>query len=155
MIWTEVSVPFATSWRAGFHHCLSKKKIEKEEKIHLMSYFWSVLTQFQEEEEELEEEEEAVEVEEVEIVNVIQQKPTMSRVERITEVSSAHVLQPEKMDTRYFGELLADVYRKNCDIHTCISEHVAKIRGKSVGLLSSTVLQLYTRSKHQELSTLF
>ncbi|XP_038844329.1 protein POF1B-like [Salvelinus namaycush] len=35
-----------------------------------------------------------------------------------------------KMDTRFFGELLAEVYRKNCDIHTCISEHVAKIRGR-------------------------
>uniref|UniRef100_A0A671VPT2 POF1B helix-loop-helix domain-containing protein n=3 Tax=Sparus aurata TaxID=8175 RepID=A0A671VPT2_SPAAU len=34
------------------------------------------------------------------------------------------------MDTRYFGELLADVYRKNCDIHSCISDHVSKIRGK-------------------------
>uniref|UniRef100_A0A3Q1GIB0 POF1B actin binding protein n=1 Tax=Acanthochromis polyacanthus TaxID=80966 RepID=A0A3Q1GIB0_9TELE len=31
--------------------------------------------------------------------------------------------------TRYFGELLADVYRKNCDIHTCINDHVSKIRG--------------------------
>lgn len=84
----------------------------------------------------MEEEEEAVEVEEVEIVNVIQQRPTPVRVQRITEVSS-QVLQPDRMDTRYFGELLADVYRKNCDIHTCISEHVAKIRGKSVGLLAS------------------
>lgn len=82
------------------------------------------------------EEEEAVEVEEVEIVNIIQQKPPPQRVERITEVSS-QVLQPNKMDTRYFGELLADVYRKNCDIHTCISEHVARIRGKSVHLSSS------------------
>ncbi|KAJ4921452.1 hypothetical protein JOQ06_022484, partial [Pogonophryne albipinna] len=34
------------------------------------------------------------------------------------------------MDTRYFGELLAEVYRKNCDIHSCISEHVSKIRGQ-------------------------
>uniref|UniRef100_A0A672T3C9 Protein POF1B-like n=1 Tax=Sinocyclocheilus grahami TaxID=75366 RepID=A0A672T3C9_SINGR len=35
-----------------------------------------------------------------------------------------------KMDNRFFGELLAEVYRKNSDIHTCISEHVAKIRGR-------------------------
>ncbi|XP_051955584.1 protein POF1B-like [Xyrauchen texanus] len=35
-----------------------------------------------------------------------------------------------KMDNRFFGELLAEVYRKNCDIHTCISEHVSKIRGR-------------------------
>lgn len=35
-----------------------------------------------------------------------------------------------KMDNRFFGELLAEVYRKNIDIHTCISEHVSKIRGR-------------------------
>ncbi len=78
-----------------------------------------------------EEEEESVEVEEVEIVNVIQSKPPpviekISRTEIKTEVKEA----PPKMDTRYFGELLADVYRKNCDIHSCISEHVSRIRGK-------------------------
>ncbi|XP_019728667.1 protein POF1B [Hippocampus comes] len=38
------------------------------------------------------------------------------------------------MDTRYFAALLADVYRKNCDIHSCISEHVSKIRGQTVDL---------------------
>uniref|UniRef100_A0A3B4U108 POF1B actin binding protein n=1 Tax=Seriola dumerili TaxID=41447 RepID=A0A3B4U108_SERDU len=64
-----------------------------------------------------------VEVEEVEIVNVIQQKP-------IEKIPIKEVPQPAKMDTRYFGELLADVYRKNCDIHSCISEHVSKIRTK-------------------------
>ncbi|XP_071361901.1 protein POF1B [Trachinotus anak] len=87
----------------------------------------------QEEEEEEEEEEESVEVEEVEIVNVIQQKlpPVIEKISR-TEVKTEvrEVPQPTKLDTRYFGELLADVYRKNCDIHTCISEHVAKIRGQ-------------------------
>ncbi|XP_036975746.1 protein POF1B isoform X3 [Acanthopagrus latus] len=84
----------------------------------------------EEEMEEQEEEEETVEVEEVEIINVIQQKPIekISRTEVRTEVRD--VPQPTKMDTRYFGELLADVYRKNCDIHSCISEHVSKIRGK-------------------------
>ncbi|XP_062867341.1 protein POF1B [Trichomycterus rosablanca] len=35
-----------------------------------------------------------------------------------------------KLDTRYFGELLAGLYQKNSDIHTCISEHVAKISGR-------------------------
>ncbi|XP_068187332.1 protein POF1B [Antennarius striatus] len=87
----------------------------------------------EEEVEEEEEEEEVVEVEEVEIVNVIQAKPPPA-VERIsrTEVRTElrNVPSPTKLDTRYFGELLADVYRKNCDIHSCISEHVAKIRGK-------------------------
>ncbi|XP_026051067.1 protein POF1B-like [Carassius auratus] len=43
-----------------------------------------------------------------------------------------------KMDNRFFGELLAEVYRKNSDIHTCISEHVAKIRGRK-HLLDPTI----------------
>lgn len=73
-----------------------------------------------------------MEVEEVEIVNVIQQKPPpiiekLSRTEVKTELK---VPQPTKLDTRYFGELLAEVYRKNCDIHSCISDHVSKIRGQ-------------------------
>ncbi|KAI3374015.1 hypothetical protein L3Q82_022571 [Scortum barcoo] len=85
------------------------------------------------EEEEEEEEEEVVEIEEVEIVNIVQQKPPpviekISRVEVKTELKAAP--EPTKLDTRYFGELLADVYRKNCDIHSCISEHVSKIRGQ-------------------------
>ncbi|XP_029925383.1 protein POF1B isoform X2 [Myripristis murdjan] len=88
-------------------------------------------------EEQEEEEEEVVEVEEVEIVNVIEQKPPPplpAVIEKVvkTEVRSEvkEVPQPTKMDTRFFGELLAEVYRKNCDIHSCISEHVAKIRGR-------------------------
>ncbi|TNM84378.1 hypothetical protein fugu_008556 [Takifugu bimaculatus] len=86
----------------------------------------------EEEEEEVvieDDEEEEVEVEEVEIVNVIQNRvpPPVFEVTK-TEVREAP--QPTKLDTRYFGELLADVYRKNCDIHSCISEHVAKIHGK-------------------------
>lgn len=89
-----------------------------------------------EEEVELEVEEEegdAVEVEEVEIVNVIQSKPPpviekISRREVRTELKE--IPEPTKLDTRYFGELLADVYRKNCDIHSYISEHVSKIRGQ-------------------------
>ncbi|XP_067347641.1 protein POF1B isoform X2 [Channa argus] len=87
----------------------------------------------EEEKEEEEEEEETVEVEEVEIVNVIQQKPPpmiekLSRTQVKTELKEFP--QPTKLDTRYFGELLAEVYRKNCDIHSCISEHVSKIRGQ-------------------------
>ncbi|XP_077402658.1 protein POF1B isoform X3 [Vanacampus margaritifer] len=88
----------------------------------------------EEEEEEEEEDEEAVEVEETEIINVIEQKPLpaiekISRTEVKTDLSEA-----TKMDTRYFAALLADVYRKNCDIHSCISEHVSKIRGQKVDL---------------------
>nr|XP_057942179.1 protein POF1B isoform X2 [Doryrhamphus excisus] len=83
-----------------------------------------------------EEEDEAVEVEEVEIVNVIQQKPPpaiekISRTEVRTDLSD---IQENKLDTRYFAALLADVYRKNCDIHSCISEHVSKIRGQKLDL---------------------
>lgn len=86
-----------------------------------------------EEEVEEDEDDEEVEVEEVEIVNIIQQKPPpvvdrISRTHVRTELRDAP--QPTKMDTRYFGELLAEVYRKNCDIHSCISEHVTKIRGQ-------------------------
>ncbi|XP_056141089.1 protein POF1B isoform X2 [Lampris incognitus] len=85
-------------------------------------------------EEEEEEEEEEVEVEEVEIINVIQQKPVEKVTERVFKTETRRevreIPQPTKMDTRFFGELLAEVYRKNCDIHSCISEHVAKIRGR-------------------------
>ncbi|KAM9728961.1 protein POF1B isoform 1-T1 [Menidia menidia] len=86
-------------------------------------------------EEEVEEEEEEVdgevEIEEVEIVNVIQQKPSQT-FERVVEIENRRrdLHDVTKMDTRYFGELLADVYRKNCDIHSCISEHVSRIRGQ-------------------------
>ncbi|KAF4077622.1 hypothetical protein AMELA_G00210230 [Ameiurus melas] len=49
----------------------------------------------------------------------------------MSEVKTDFEFEPvAKLDTRFFGELLAEVYRKNCDIHTCISEHVAKIRGR-------------------------
>ncbi|XP_037125906.1 protein POF1B [Syngnathus acus] len=82
-----------------------------------------------------EEDEEAVEVEEVEIVNIVQQKPPPPAIEKIsrTEVKTG-LNEATKMDTRYFAALLADVYRKNCDIHSCISEHVSKIRGQKVDL---------------------
>uniref|UniRef100_A0A8C6SGF8 POF1B helix-loop-helix domain-containing protein n=1 Tax=Neogobius melanostomus TaxID=47308 RepID=A0A8C6SGF8_9GOBI len=98
------------------------------------------------EEYEEEEDEEEVEVEEVEIVNVIQKRspprieikcspPLIERISR-TEVNSSlrEAPQPTKLDTRYFGELLAEVYRKNCDIHSCISEHVSKIKGKKMDI---------------------
>ncbi|KAM7374009.1 hypothetical protein PAMP_006687 [Pampus punctatissimus] len=89
----------------------------------------STVEEDEEEEEEEEEEEDVVEVEEVEIVNIIQQKPLpVTKINVKTE--QREVTQVTKMDTRYFGELLADVYRKNCDIHSCISEHVSKIRGQ-------------------------
>uniref|UniRef100_A0A8C8IAA0 POF1B helix-loop-helix domain-containing protein n=1 Tax=Oncorhynchus tshawytscha TaxID=74940 RepID=A0A8C8IAA0_ONCTS len=65
-------------------------------------------------------------------------EPSENVVKRVIESVSQVGIKSEvrevvpvvKMDTRFFGELLAEVYRKNCDIHTCISEHVAKIRGR-------------------------
>ncbi|XP_077595982.1 protein POF1B isoform X2 [Stigmatopora nigra] len=80
-----------------------------------------------------EEDEETVIVDEEEIINVIQQKPTPTIVIPRTEVKS-DFCEATKMDTRYFAQLLADVYRKNCDIHSCISEHVSKIKGQRVDL---------------------
>lgn len=60
-----------------------------------------------------------------EVVNVENLKTTLK-----SEVKTEMVEPVGKLDTRYFGELLADVYRKNCDVHSCVSEHVAKIRGR-------------------------
>lgn len=49
----------------------------------------------------------------------------------MSEVKTDFEYEPvAKLDTRFFGELLAEVFRKNCDIHTCVSEHVSKIRGR-------------------------
>ncbi|MEQ2162362.1 hypothetical protein GOODEAATRI_018901 [Goodea atripinnis] len=70
-----------------------------------------------------------VEIEEVEIVNVFQQKAPSVR-HRVSVTEQKEVLEPTKLDTRYFGELLADIYRKNRDIHSYISENVSKIRGQ-------------------------
>lgn len=87
---------------------------------------------FQEEVEEVEEEdEEVVLIEEEEMVTVVQSKPPpvtkrVIQTEVRTELRDAP--EPTKLDTRYFGELLAEVYRKNCDIHSCISDHVSRIR---------------------------
>ncbi|XP_037543692.1 protein POF1B isoform X2 [Nematolebias whitei] len=88
--------------------------------------------EFEVEEEEEEEEDDggSVEVEEVEIVNVIQQKPLQMMQSKFSTMELKEAPEPTKLDTRYFGELLADVYRKNCDIHSYISDHVSKIRGQ-------------------------
>ncbi|KAI4880905.1 hypothetical protein NFI96_029785 [Prochilodus magdalenae] len=69
-----------------------------------------------------------------EVVNVDLKNEFKSEVK--TEVVEAEPLA--KLDTRFFGELLAEVYRKNCDIHSCISEHVSKIRGRK-HLLDPTI----------------
>ncbi|XP_038128314.1 protein POF1B isoform X1 [Cyprinodon tularosa] len=92
----------------------------------------SVHEEEHEEEVELEVEEDqsgSVEVEEVEIVNVYQQKPATVK-QRFSVSEQRDMPEPTKLDTRYFGELLADVYRKNCDIHSYISENVSRIRGQ-------------------------
>ncbi|XP_059913387.1 golgin subfamily A member 3 isoform X2 [Gadus macrocephalus] len=60
------------------------------------------------------------------------------RIDRSERSERSDYPQVMKMDTRFFGELLAEVYRKNCDIHSCISEHVAKIRGRKHQLDSTS-----------------
>ncbi|XP_061596260.1 protein POF1B isoform X2 [Cololabis saira] len=87
-----------------------------------------------EEEEEVEEVDDgAVEIEEVETVTYIQSRPS-PMLQKITRMNMSTDLreapQPTKLDTRYFGELLAEVYRKNSDIYSCISDHVSRIRGR-------------------------
>ncbi|XP_071025296.1 protein POF1B-like [Oncorhynchus clarkii lewisi] len=71
---------------------------------------------------------------EEEMVNIIKENVVKRVIESVSQVGIKsevrEVVPVVKMDTRFFGELLAEVYRKNCDIHTCISEHVAKIRGR-------------------------
>ncbi|XP_038861452.1 protein POF1B isoform X2 [Salvelinus namaycush] len=68
------------------------------------------------------------------MVNIVKKKVVKRVIESVSQVgikNEVREVEPMvKMDTRFFGELLAEVYRKNCDIHTCISEHVAKIRGR-------------------------
>lgn len=71
--------------------------------------------------------EEIVKVKERVVVRVVEKVHEVDRRSEVLELPPAI-----RMDTRYFGELLAEVYRKNCDIHSCISEHVAKIRGRWV-----------------------
>ncbi|XP_035290091.1 protein POF1B isoform X1 [Anguilla anguilla] len=72
-------------------------------------------------------EEEVVQEEEEEVVV----EPVVQRVSRVSVRTEVPLIEPQaKLDTRFFGELLADIYRKNCDIHTCVSEHVSKIRGR-------------------------
>ncbi|KAM4547596.1 protein POF1B [Fundulus diaphanus] len=98
----------------------------------LMQNLYTNLCEEQEEEEQEEEEEPdsgTVEIEEVEIVNIVQQKAPTVR-QRISVSEQKEVPEPTKLDTRFFGELLADVYRKNCDIHSYIFENVSKIRGQ-------------------------
>uniref|UniRef100_A0A672RW14 POF1B helix-loop-helix domain-containing protein n=1 Tax=Sinocyclocheilus grahami TaxID=75366 RepID=A0A672RW14_SINGR len=57
-----------------------------------------------------------------EVVDLREIKNGLSEIK--TEVIDVEPIA--KMDNRFFGELLAEVYRKNSDIHTCISEHVEK-----------------------------
>ncbi|CAL8266393.1 unnamed protein product [Merluccius merluccius] len=74
--------------------------------------------------------EEVVVVEETEIINVIKSPAHEQTCQFEWRSQTLDRPQPVKMDTRYFGELLAEVYRKNCNIHSCIAEHVAKIGGR-------------------------
>ncbi|XP_028840581.1 protein POF1B isoform X2 [Denticeps clupeoides] len=55
-----------------------------------------------------------------EVVRKVEMKTILSEPEPVA-----------KLDTRYFGELLAEVYRKNVDIHSYVSKHVEKIGRKN------------------------
>ncbi|XP_075692730.1 protein POF1B isoform X2 [Rhinoderma darwinii] len=52
-----------------------------------------------------------------------QQKVTVQNIEQRSSVRSG----PEQLDARYFGELLAELSRKNNDLHSCLLQHVEKI----------------------------
>ncbi|KAG8546967.1 hypothetical protein GDO81_029382 [Engystomops pustulosus] len=53
-----------------------------------------------------------------------QQKVTVQNTEQTrSSVSSG----PEQLDARYFGELLAELSRKNNDLYSCLLQHVEKI----------------------------
>ncbi|XP_023700521.1 protein POF1B [Paramormyrops kingsleyae] len=66
-----------------------------------------------------------------ETININSSMNFGSPVETLPEVKLPVVeVEEEKLDTRYFGELLAEVYRKNSDIHNYISDNVVKIRGR-------------------------
>uniref|UniRef100_A0A6I8N890 POF1B actin binding protein n=1 Tax=Ornithorhynchus anatinus TaxID=9258 RepID=A0A6I8N890_ORNAN len=45
---------------------------------------------------------------------------------------------PEKLDPKYFGELLAELSRKNTDLYRCLLQHVQKIGGRKQDFGSET-----------------
>ncbi|XP_030649283.1 protein POF1B isoform X2 [Chanos chanos] len=81
----------------------------------------------------------AQEVVEKSTTNVVEtvMETDVSQKVKLPDFEMPKVEQTVKLDTRFFGELLAEVYRKNSDIYSCISEHVAKIRGRKHLLDSS------------------
>ncbi|MBZ3883569.1 Protein POF1B [Sciurus carolinensis] len=61
--------------------------------------------------------------------NVIYEK-TIRKVEKLN--TDQVIIQddgPEKLDPKYFGELLADLSRKNTDLYHCLLEHLQRIGG--------------------------
>ncbi|XP_059241198.1 protein POF1B-like [Mustela nigripes] len=61
--------------------------------------------------------------------NVIYEK-TIRKVEKLN--MDQVIIQddgPEKLDPKYFGELLADLSRKNTDLYYCLLEHLQRIGG--------------------------
>ncbi|XP_071979573.1 protein POF1B [Engystomops pustulosus] len=55
-----------------------------------------------------------------------QQKVTVQNTEQVQTRSSVSS-GPEQLDARYFGELLAELSRKNNDLYSCLLQHVEKI----------------------------
>uniref|UniRef100_A0A8C4LTA0 POF1B actin binding protein n=1 Tax=Equus asinus TaxID=9793 RepID=A0A8C4LTA0_EQUAS len=58
--------------------------------------------------------------------------PTFNNIEKIHTKGYEVIIQddgPEKLDPKYFGELLADLSRKNTDLYHCLLEHLQRIGG--------------------------
>nr|XP_055194895.1 protein POF1B isoform X3 [Nyctereutes procyonoides] len=69
--------------------------------------------------------------------NVIYEK-TIRKVEKLN--SDEVIIQddgPEKLDPKYFGELLADLSRKNTDLYYCLLEYLQRIGGSKENFESS------------------
>ncbi|XP_069469034.1 protein POF1B isoform X2 [Ambystoma mexicanum] len=59
-----------------------------------------------------------------------QQTERKGSVQSPDQTRSEQVFGTNKMDSRYFGELLAELSRKNNDLYSCLLQHVEKIGGR-------------------------
>ncbi|EHB02149.1 Protein POF1B [Heterocephalus glaber] len=73
--------------------------------------------------------------------NVIYEK-TIRKVEKLN--TDQVIMQddgPEKLDPKYFGELLADLCRKNTDLYNCLLEHLQRIGGSKQDFESTDTMR--------------
>ncbi|KAM4662901.1 protein POF1B isoform 2-T2 [Discoglossus pictus] len=56
-----------------------------------------------------------------------QQNVSMQSIQQISQQRRSVDAGPEQLDARYFGELLAELSRKNNDLYSCLMQHVEKI----------------------------